>query len=450
MNAVLMVSAGPGEWRAGLFHDGEAVELMIEREQRQSLVGAVFLARIIRVLPALRGAFLDIGQDQPAFLPDARRLAEGTAALVQVRKDAFEDKAPEVSTAIELAGRYCVWTPYRPGIAASRQLAREHRSALTEALAPLIHDAEGVLLRSEAETAGIEAMQAEIEALRGTYAAIRRAARKAQAPARLDAAPTPLDRLILPRLGEIALVVIDDRASPARIKARFGLAASFVEPRSPELAALDESFATALAPVVMLPEGGRLRFGRTAAFITIDVDLGGAAATGGEAGAAIRRMNLAAARRLVRELRLRNIGGAVVVDFISMAERRHRQEVEAAMAAEAADDPAGIEFHGWTRLDHFELTRRRIRPSLADLMLEPAGDRQCKTAATVGIELLRAFRQLPYAAGGYVARVEPDVARALDGELGEALAAAKAGASLDIRIEAEPGRFRESFDIAPA
>jgi Rne/Rng family ribonuclease len=450
MTAELVVAVGPGELRAGVFEDGEAVELAVERDERQSLVGAVYLGRVLRVLPALPGAFVDIGGDRPAFLPGARGAVEGAALMVQVRKDAHGDKAAELSAALELAARQIVWTPYRPGLALSRQLDPTRRAALSAAVSPLLKEGEGALLRSDADPGATAEIGREIETLRLAHAAIRRAARSAAAPARLDPVPEPIDRLIEGFGGRVERIILDDRALFARVKGRTAGPVALAGPTSPEIAALDDAFEAALDPIVELAEGGRLTIETGVAFTQIDVDLGAASTGREQAAEAIRRTNLAAARALVRELRRRNIGGAIVVDFISMEPRRHRLDVEAVLAAEAAEDPVGIQLHGWTRLDHFELTRRRLRPSLPDLLLESAGPRRAKTASTVALEVLRQFCHMPFAACGYVVRVSPDVAGALAGVLTRHLSAAEDRAGQRLGVTAEPGRSRESFDIGPA
>jgi len=211
---------------------------------------------------------------------------------------------------------------------------------------------------------------------------------------------------------------------------------------------LDEAFEEALAAEMRLPDGARLWFARTHACTTIDVDLGEAAGGRGKAADTIRRVNLAAAIEIARQLRLRMIGGAIVVDFVGMTDRRHRQDVEASLAAAVAGDPAGIDLHGWTRLGHFELTRRRTRPALADLMLLSGSLRPHKTAATIGFEVLRALAGQKFQPSGLTAHLHPSVAATLSAGLRPYLTAIEDRLGQKVRLAEAAERDIESFDIA--
>jgi len=450
MSRELVISMGPGEVRAGVFVDDRAVDLILERAAAESLVGAVFLGRVLRVLPALPGAFVDLGLSRPAFLPGRHKLAEGAALMVQVVKDAFADKAAELSTSIELRGALLVWTPQRPGVFISRRLPPALRAGLSTTLAALVHDGEGVTIRQDVASGDPDRLRDEVAALRSRHQQIRRAGLTARPPSRLDAADDPLAGILAAAGAPPDRILIDDLPGLARLRrlvpeCRSESAAA----GAPEMWALDEAFAAALAPQVRLPGGARLWIESGVAFTSIDVDLGMAAVGRRVAAEVIRRVNIDAAEALAREIRRRNIGGAIVVDFVSMPDRRHRQDVEAVLSAAVADDPAGVQLHGWTRLDHCELTRRRVRPSLADLMLEPAGPRRPKTPRTVGLEVLRAFAGQAYAPTGLRVRAHPRVTAALMGELSGLLVAAQDRQGQRLDIDADPGCPVESFDIHP-
>jgi Rne/Rng family ribonuclease len=448
MSRDLIVSVSPGEVRAGLFFDGRATDLRVERDTRESLVGAIFLGRIARVLPALPGCFVELGLARPAFLPGRRTIAEGEAVLVQIVKDAHADKAPEVSTAFELTADHIVWTPHRPGVAASRQLAPEAKVKLAALLEPMVREGEGVLLRSHAIAASPRQLAAEIEGLRKRYAALRRAARAAEPPARLDEAGEPLDRVISALGASSDRILVDDRASVAAIHRAVSMRAELVLPTSEAMASLDEALEAALDPVVALPDGAHLTIEAATAFIAVDVDLGAAAGQRGTAEDEIRRVNLAAAEALVNEARLRNLGGAIVVDFVSMANKRHRQDVEAVLAAGFAADPVGVELHGWTRLGHYELTRRRVLPPLADIMLERSGPRRQRSAVTVGLALLRAAVREKFSPRGLSARLHPSVVAALRGPLARHFLGACDRMGQDLVLVEDPACDAETFDLS--
>ena len=180
----------------------------------------------------------------------------------------------------------------------------------------------------------------------------------------------------------------------------------------------------------------------------VDVNMGSAAGGRGKAADAVRQLNIEAATAIARALRLRNVSGAILIDFVTMQNRDHRREVEGALAAAAAADPMGLEIHGWTRLGHLEATRRRSLASLADLMLAPAGRRRAKTARTVALELLAALAQAPYAPGRIELTLHPSIAAELKGPLAKALEQAALGAGRPIALKLDAARDAETFDIA--
>jgi len=456
MHRRLIVERRPGEARAILLEDEFPVELRVERDSDGSLVGALFWARIVRVVPSLPGAFVEIGLDRPAFLPgdrlpDGSAPVEGAALLVQVTKDAREDKAPEITAAPSLPGRLAVWTPARPGISVSRQIAPAERARLSGLLADLMAHGEGIVLRSHAVGATRAELAGDIERLRADHAALREAAATAKPPRRLDAAPGPVDRILAgvdaARLDEI---VVDDRAAFTGLKAEFGDRLVLEPSGAFARHGLVDVFDDALAPRLTLPGGGEVVIETGLAGTLIDVNMGRATSGRGKAADAVRQLNLEAAAAIARALRLRNVAGAIVIDFVTMQNRDHRREVEEALAAAAAGDPAGLEIHGWTRLGHIEATRRRTTASLADLMLAPAGARRAKATRTVALELLAALAATPYAAGRIELTLHPTVAAELKGPLAKALETAALGAGRPIALKLDGARDPESFDIASA
>jgi len=460
VSRTLVLSAAPGEVRAGLVEADRIVELRIERDQG-SLVDALFLGRILRVVPALPGAFIELGLDRPAFLPGAKLptgpMVEGASVLVQIVKDAFEDKAPEVSAAPSFHGRLAVWTPGKPGAAVSRQIPPAERARLAALLAGMIEPGEGVVLRSHAAGAGQAELAEDVAGLRRNYQALLQAITAAKPPLRLDPATGPAERIVR-ALGPAAdRILIDDRAAHTMLRRRLGrgeLAAKLeldTEPGFSERHGLDEAIDIALAPRIGLADGAEIVIEQGLAATLVDVNMAAAASGRGKAADKILRANLAAAEAIARQLRLRNIGGAIIVDFISMggsaAGREHRREVEAAFAAAAEGDPQPVELHGWTRLGHLELTRKRGLASLADLMLAKPGGRRAKTALTTALEVLRALTRGNFRPGPLEIRVHGSVAAELQGRLAHACEAAAATAGRAVTIGIEPGRDPETFDI---
>jgi Rne/Rng family ribonuclease len=453
MHRRLIVERRPGEARAVLLEDEFPVELRIERDTDGSLIGALYWARIVRVVPSLPGAFVELGLDKPAFLPGAHlpggaALVEGAALLVQVTKDAREDKAPEVTAAPSLPGRLAVWTPARPGISVSRQIAPAERARLSGLLAELVAPDEGLVLRSHAVGAKRDELAADIERLRAEHAVVRAAAEAAKPPRRLDTPTGPVER-ILKSLEALRLdeVILDDRLAFAALQAEFGDRLVLEAAGAFERHGLADLFESALMPRIALAGGGEVVIESGLAGTMIDVNMARASSGRGKAADAVRRLNLEAATAIARALRLGNLAGAITIDFVTMQNRDHRREVEEALAKAAANDPLGLEIHGWTRLGHLEATRRRGAASLADLMLVPAGARRVKTARTVALELLAALAATAYAPGRIELILHPGVAAELRGPLAKPLETAALGAGRPITLKLDGARDPESFDI---
>jgi len=426
--------------------DGRPVELVLERDVEASLVGAVFFARIQRIEPSLPGAFLDLGLGRPGFLPGEIALTEGAGLPVRIVKDGFADKGPEVSAALEREGRLAVWTPSRPGIAVSRKIELAERVRLSAILAGLAEAGEGVVLRSQAAGAAASEIAADLAALRQDHAALLATAALATAPRRLDPVPDALDRIAAGIGPEIERIILDDRAGFARLRRLVTAPDRIVFDAEAEAQGLAEAFDQALSTRPPLERGGEIVIEATTAFTAIDVNLGAASGRRGRAAEAIRAVNMAAASEIARQLRLRNIGGAVVVDFVSMAARADREAVAAALAEALAADPVPVERHGWTRLGHFELTRRRGAASIADRMLASVAGRG-KTPLTVALEALRLLARARFAPGRISLRCHPAVADELDGRLAAAFDSAKAAAGRVVSVAVEPGRDPETFDF---
>jgi ribonuclease G len=451
VNRVLALSVAPGEIRGVLLEEGQAVELRLERVAGSSLVDAVFFGRVQRFVPSLPGAFLDLGLGRPALLPGETPRVEGAALLVKVVKDGFADKGPEVTASPDFEGRLAVWTPFRPGIAVSNRIEPAERARLSAVLAKLVDEGEGIVLRSRAAGADADEIAADIDRLRRHYASLLQAATKSTAPGRLDRAEDALGRIAGKIGDEIDRVVIDDRASFARLRGALAAPERLVldlESGFAERRGLAEAFDQALASHLPLPGGGEIVIEDTVAFTAVDVNLSAAAGKRGRAATAILAVNRAAAVEIGRQLRLRNIGGAIVMDFVSMSSREHRRAVEAALAEAVLRDPMPVELHGWTRLGHLELTRKRGAPSIPDRMLGAGGARRAKTPTTVALELLRALTATAFRPGRVEIRLHPGIAAELQGALAPAYQAAIARAGRPVVLAVEPGRDPETFDIA--
>jgi ribonuclease G len=311
------------------------------------------------------------------------------------------------------------------------------------------------VLRAAAHGAARADLAADAENLRARWRAIEAVRARARAPMPLESAPTPLLRL-LAQFAPTApdAIIIDERAA-------FAEARGWLTRHHPELAerltlhretqplfehyGVAGDIAAALAPRVLLPDGGALTIELSAAATMIDVD-SSAGTSGGKAHLAT---NLAAAREAARQIRLRALAGPIVIDFIGMRDRRDRDRVRDALASALADD-VDTEVLGWTRLGHLEVVRKRRESPLAELLFERiAGGGFVKTAMTVALEALRVLvREADAApARALVLHVHPEVAEVLAGDAGGARQELEARLGRPIEIVAVPGRAREGFDI---
>jgi ribonuclease G len=472
----LLISAGPGEWRAALLEKGIPVELYVERGDR-SEAGGIHLGRVVRLLPALGAVLVDIGDERPAFLPQSevlprgRRLHEGERAIVQIRREAQAGKAARLTMAATVRGRLLELMLGRPGVKGAEALAPEERNHLLSRLktltdpspsgagSPLSCIAGEGAERSEAgegaaglrllEAAPVDALADEAAALAQRWCDILDRASRLDPPAKLDPAASFAASLARSQPGTPDEIIVDEPMAIPELRAAFPDAAVALLPETEWAIDLDAVFDEALSATLPLRGGGSVHFDATRAGTLIDVDSGSP-----ETGTPERTglmANLSAAETIARQIRLRNLGGGIVIDFVGIDSRSAREKLRPAFAEALVPDPAAPQLLGWTRLGHFELVRpRRARP-LAEALLEPrAGGALVKTAVTVAHEALRALRRAARAQPGRRWRltVAPEVAGALSGPAANAVRQAEQRFAPGIAIEADPGCDRERFQIS--
>ncbi|MGH7030324.1 MAG: ribonuclease E/G [Stellaceae bacterium] len=391
MRRELVIAAGPGEWRAALTEDGVAVELRVERGDGEE-AGSIHLGRVVRLLPALGAALVDIGGNRLGFLPQSeilprgRRLDEGERIVAQIRREAQGGKATRLTTDIK---------------------GPDNAEAIVVCAARL------------------------------------------DPPARLHPAAT-FAAALAGALPAPDGILVDDPAAIPELRVAFPDADVAHEPSGRWAVDLDALLDEALSPSLALPGGGSVHIEATRAATMIDVDSG--TPETGSPGHSALAVDLAAALLIARQLRLRNLGGGIVVDFIGLDDRRAREQVRAALGRALAADPARPQLLGWTRLGHFELVRpRRTRP-LAEALLEPAAvGMLVKSAVTVALEALRALRREDRAQPGRRWRliVAPEVAAALAGGAAAARLGLEQRLGREIAVMAEPQLDRAGFEIIP-
>jgi len=428
MQEDILINWSPQETRVAIVEGGALQELHVERSLERGLVSNVYLGKVARVLPGMQSAFIDIGLERAAFLhvadvwhppaegetisnaraaasqtPIEKQVFEGQSLMVQVIKDPIGTKGARLSTQISIAGRMLVFLPQDDHIGVSQKIPTEQRDALRQRVQTLVGDlGGGFILRTNAEDASDQELADDIAYLRKAWQRIREASTRLPAASLLHQDLSLLQRVLRDMVGErTASIRVDSLEQFETLKA-FGVefmpaAAQKLQHYKGErpifdLHSIDEDIAKALGRRVELKSGGYLIVDQTEALTTVDVN------TGGFVGArnfddTIFKTNLEAAQAIARQLRLRNLGGIIVVDFIDMERDEHRQAVLTEMRKQLARDRVKTMCGGFSQLGLVEMTRKRTRESLAHMLCEPCplcqGKGMVKTPRSVAYDIFR-------------------------------------------------------------
>ena len=392
MSEEVLINVTPQETRVAITGAGVVQELLIERAASRGLVGNIYVGRVARVLPGMQSAFVEIGLERAAFLhvgdiwnrgeqPIERILAEGQPVLAQVLKDPIGTKGARLSTQVSLAGRLLVYLPGDPHIGISQKIGDENgRAALRERLRELLPADEkgGFIVRTLAESASEQELRADIAYLRQLWSAIRERSLGAQPPLCLYQDLSLAQRVLRDMVSaDTARVMIDSRENHQKL-------AAFSEKYMPQvrdrlehytgerplfdLYNIETEIEKALSRRVELKSGGTLVIDQTEAMTTIDVN------TGGFVGSrnfddTVFKTNLEAAQAIARQLRLRNLGGIIIIDFIDMESVEHRAAVLLAFHVDEVDDDDAAEV-AQAKLARDRL--RRLEVGLEDGVVEVA------------------------------------------------------------------------------
>ena len=422
----ILINWAPQETRVAIVENGAVQELHIERALERGLVGNVYLGRVVRVLPGMQSAFVDIGLERAAFLhvadllsgapaaravagdaplpPIERQVYEGQTLTVQVIKDAIGTKGARLTAQVSIAGRMLVFLPHDNHIGISQKIGspelREQLRSRVLALAGA--EGGGFILRTNAEEASDVELAEDIAYLRRAWALMRERGTQRPAGSLLHQDLSLAERVLRDLTTDATQTIrIDSKLQHAALSA-FGK--SFMpgavaklelyrgERPIFDLFGIEEEIARALSRRVDLKSGGYLIIDQTEALTTIDVN------TGGFVGArnfddTIFKTNLEAAGALARQLRLRNLGGIVIADFIDMTRTDHQEAVLAELRKQLARDRTRTTVSGFTQLGLVEMTRKRTRESLAHMLCQPCptceSRGQVKTARSVCYDILR-------------------------------------------------------------
>ena len=480
MSEQFLINFTPQETRIALMQQGVVQELHIERSSGRGIVGNVYMGKVVRVLPGMQSAFVEIGLERTAFLhvaeiwacknstdtrPIERILSEGQSLMVQVLKDPIGTKGARLTTQVSFAGRLLVHLPQERHIGISQRIEneseRDNLRARIQALAPE-EDAGGFIVRTVAEGASDEELSGDIAYLRRLWQEILSRSRGVKAPALLHEDLDLAQRVLRDLVNhETQSIVIDSRETFHKLN-------TFAREYMPQVADrlehytgerplfdlhnIEDEIQKALARRVDLKSGGYLIFDQTEAMTTVDVN------TGGFVGVrnfdeTIFKTNLEATQTIARQLRLRNLGGIIIVDFIDMDTLEHQTAVLAEFNKALSLDRTRVTVSGFTQLGLVELTRKRTRESLAHILCQPcptcSGRGEVKTARTICYEIMREVLRESRQFSTREMRIlaAPVVIDLFLDEESQALAMLSDFIERPVSLHAESGYNQEQFDI---
>ena len=483
----ILMNVTPRETRVAIVENGVLQEIYIERTRRRGLVGNVYKGRVVRVLPGMEAAFVDIGLERAAFLhvsdiqtcetltgehgPGERRppeitdlVREGQELLVQVVKDPLGTKGARLTTHVTIPSRYLVYLPGSDAVGVSVKIEDETERARLKGIISE-YRAEfggGYIARTAGEGATAPALRADMQFLQRLWTSIRERAREAR-PGTVVHEDLPLTLRVLRDFvgGKVDKVRVDSNETYERMEQFAGRYVPEMLPKLEhypgerpifDLYGIEDELARALDKRVQLKSGGYLIIDQTEAMTTIDVN------TGGYVGhrnleETIFKTNLEAALAIARQLRLRNLGGIIIIDFIDMENVEHREMVLEEFRKALSRDHTKMSINGFTALGLVEMTRKRTRESLAHLLCEPcptcSGRGEVKTARTVCYEILRELLReaRQFNAREFRVLAAPNVIDLFLDEESQSLAMLSDFIGKKVSLHAEGSYTQEQYDI---
>lgn len=401
VDRAMVVRESDGRVQIAVLEDGVLVEHFVSRtsngQNQTSMAGNVYLGRVQNVLPSMEAAFVDVGKGRNAVLyagevnwdaagleGQPRRIEQalksGDSVLVQVTKDPIGHKGARLTSQITLAGRYLVYVPAGGMTGISRKLPENERARLKKLLKEIVPDAAGVIVRTAAEGASEEELRNDVQRLQDQWAAIEKKAKSASAPALLQGEPDLAIRVVRDIFNDdfSSLVVQGDGV--------WSMISEYVGAMAPDLVEkvsrwtgqgdvfgahrIDEQLAKGMDRKVYLPSGGSLVIDRTEAMTVVDVNTGKFTGSGGTLEETVTRNNLEAAEEIVRQLRLRDIGGIIVIDFIDMVLESNRDLVLRRLVECLGRDRTKHQVAEVTSLGLVQMTRKRVGQGLVEAFSE--------------------------------------------------------------------------------
>ena len=483
----ILVNVTPREVRAALLENGVLQEVYIERAARRGLNSNIYKGRVSRVLPGMQAAFVDIGLERTGFLhvsdivrqiaadqaeemrelPDIRDLVkEGAEVLVQVVKDPLGNKGARLTTFITLPSRCLVLLPNGTGVGVSARIDDpDERERLRQSVERILADdgrPGGVIVRTAADGSSEESLRADLEFLQKLMQAVQDQCRKAPVKTLIhEDLPLPVRVLRDLVTSDVERILVDSEADFHQMKT---FTAGFLPEIEPmlelytrqrpifDLHGIEDEIKKALERNIPLKSGGYVIFDQTEAMTTVDVN------TGAYVGhrnleETIFRTNLEAAVTIARQLRLRNLGGIIIIDFIDMEEEEHRRRVMQVLEQSMLRDHARHQVTPVSPLGLVEMTRKRTRESLQHILCEDCpncnGRGFVMTPATVCFEIfreiIRQHRQFKF--DEILVLAHQDIIELLLAEESNGLSAIEAQTGKAIRLQPESLYLRDQFDV---
>jgi ribonuclease G len=437
----LVVSVDVGEQRVAVLEDSQVAEVYLERPERRSIAGNIYLGRVDNVLPGMEAAFVEIGLEKNGFLyvdeivgPELERghgrkiqdlINRGQTILVQAVKDPMKTKGARLTTQISLPGRFVVFVPQGEGLGVSRRLDDDERQRLKDILKKLSVKDGGLIVRTAAEGASEEDIERDIVFLQRLWKSIQAKAKEATAPELVyQEAELPLRVTRDLFTGDFEKAYVDNDQAYKRIT-------GYLKKTSPHMVdrvvryrektplmeqfGVEQEIKSTLSRRVDLPSGGYLIFDYAEAFTVIDVNTGRFVGSrgknaGGRLEDTITKNNLEAVKEVVRQLRLRDIGGIIVIDFIDMANPKNRATVEEALRNELERDRTKTYVVEISPLGLVEMTRQNVTDGPREVMTRKCptcgGDGIVYSEASAAIDVERRLRTLVAGSRSQAYRVE--------------------------------------------
>jgi ribonuclease G len=482
----LVITVDVAEQRVAILEDDKVAEVYLERPESRSIAGNIYKGTVDNVLPGMEAAFVEIGLEKNGFLYvdeivtpelEGRRhgrkiqdlLSRGEEILVQAVKDPMKSKGARLTTEISLPGRFVVYVPSGEGFGVSRRLPEEERNRLRDILKSVAPKTGSMIVRTAAEGASAEDIERDIDFLQRLWKEIQGRAENAKAPALVyQEAELPLRVVRDLFTNDFEQAVVDHDLTYKRI-------VGYLKKTSPHMAekvrkhtgktalfedfGVEEEIRSTLSRRVDLPSGGYLVFDYAEAFTVIDVNTGRFVGSRSKSSAGrledtITKNNLEAVKEVVRQLRLRDIGGIIVIDFIDMANPKNRAAVEEALKTELERDRTKTYVVEISPLGLVEMTRQNVSHGPREILTKRCptceGDGIVFSEVSAAVEAERKLRMLAASSRSAAFRVElnPHVAAALIGPGAERLRAIEERTRRRFFIEPKQGVPPEHFEVA--